>query len=105
MSLKSDQRLAFKALRIALGSRQPHQGLIHHTDLGATYTSVAYQDRLAEYGTASSMSRKGNGYGNAVAESFFSILTNYTVHEREYQTREEARAETFEHIAVFYNLQ
>ena len=105
MSGKPDQHLALEALQMALGSRRPHQGLIHHTDQGATYTSVAYQHRLAKYGIAASMSRKGNCYDNAVAESFFSTLKNDLVHERDYQTREEARAEIFEFIEVFYNRQ
>ena len=105
MSAKPDQHLALEALRMALVSRRPHQGLLHHTDQGATYTSVAYQQRLAEHGIAASMSRKGNCYDNAVAESFFSTLKNELVHERDYHTREEARAEIFEFIEVFYNRQ
>lgn len=105
MGAKPDQHLAIAALQMALLSRRPRQGLIHHTDQGATYTSVAYQHRLAEYGITASMSRKGNCYDNAVAESFFSTLKNDLVHERDYQTREEARAEIFEFMEVFYNRQ
>jgi transposase InsO family protein len=105
MGAKPDQHLAMEALQMALVSRRPHQGLIHHTDQGATYTSMAYQHRLAAHGIAASMSRKGNCYDNAVAESFFSTLKNDLVHERDYQTREEARAEIFEFIEVFYNRQ
>jgi len=103
MSAKPDQHLALEALRMGLVSRRPDQGLLHHTDQGATYTSVAYQQRLAEHGIVASMSRKGNCYDNAVAESFFSTLKNDLVHERDYHTREEARAEIFEFIEVFYN--
>lgn len=105
MGAKPDQHLALEALQMALVSRRPHQGLLHHTDQGATYTSVAYQHRLAEHGIAASMSRKGNCYDNAVAERFFSTLKNDLVHERDYHTREEARAEIFEFIEVFYNRQ
>lgn len=105
MGAKPDQHLAIEALQMALVSRRPHQGLIHHTDQGATYTSVAYQHRLAQYGIAASMSRKGNCYDNAVAESFFSTLKNDLVYERDYHTREEARAEVFEFSEVFYNRQ
>ncbi len=96
MSAKPDQHVAIEAWRMAFVSRRPHQGLIHHTDQGATYTSVAYQHRLAEHGMAASMSRKGNCFDNAVAESFFSTLKNELVHERDYHTREDARAEIFE---------
>jgi putative transposase len=105
MSARPDQHLAIEALRMALVFRRPHHGLIHHTDQGATYTSVAYQHQLAEHGIAASMSRKGNCYDNAVAESFFSTLKHELVHERNYHTREDARAEIFEFIEVFYNRQ
>jgi transposase InsO family protein len=102
MSAKPDQHLALEALRMALVSRRPHQDPSLTT--GAT-TFAAYQQRLAEHGIAASMSRKGNCYDNAVAESFFSTLKNDLVHERDYHTREDARAEIFEFIEVFYNRQ
>ena len=85
--------------------RRPRPGLIHHTDQGATYTSGAYQRQLEQNGLLASMSRKGNCYDNAVVESFFSTLKNELVHERDYHTREEAQAEVFEFIEVFYNRQ
>jgi transposase InsO family protein len=66
---------------------------------------VAYQRRLVQTGLVASMSRKGNCYDNAVVESFFSTLKNELVHERDYRTREEAQAEVFEFIEVFYNRQ
>ena len=105
MSAKPDQALALEALRMALAARRPHPGLIHHTDQGALYTSGAYQRLLAQTGLVASMSRKGNCYDNAVVESFFSTLKNELVHERDYHTRDEARAEVFEFIEVFYNRQ
>ena len=74
MSAKPDQHVAVEASYMALWSRRPPQGLIHHTDQEATYTSVAYQHQLAERGIAASMSRKGNCYDNAEAESFFSTM-------------------------------
>ena len=105
MSAKPDQQVALQALHMALAHRRPHPGLIHHTDQGALYTSVAYQRLLVQHGLVPSMSRKGNCYDNAVVESFFSTLKNELVHEREYHTREEAQAEVFEFIEVFYNRQ
>lgn len=105
MSAKPDQQVVLQALRMALVSRCPQSGLIHHTDQGALYTSVAYQRLLAETGVVASMSRKGNCYDNAVVESFFSTLKNELVHERDYYTRDQARAEVFEFIEVFYNRQ
>lgn len=105
MSAKPDQHVALQALRMALAQRRPQPGLIHHTDQGALYTSVAYQHLLTQTGVVASMSRKGNCYDNAVVESFFSTLKNELVHERDYHTREEAQAEVFEFIEVFYNRQ
>jgi len=90
---------------MAVERRQPPPGLIHHTDQGALYTSVAYQRLVEQTGLVASMSRKGNCYDNAVVESFFSTLKNELVHERDYHTRDDARAEVFEFIEVFYNRQ
>ncbi len=105
MSATPDKQVAVAALRMAIARRQPAAGLIHHTDQGALYTSGAYQQLLAQQGLVASMSRKGNCYDNAVVESFFSTLKNELVHDRDYHTREEARAEVFEFIEVFYNRQ
>jgi putative transposase len=105
MSPRPDQQVALAALQMALMHRRPRPGLIHHTDQGATYTSGAYQRQLEQTGLLASMSRKGNCYDNAVVESFFSTLKNELVHERDYHTREEAQAEVFEFIEVFYNRQ
>jgi putative transposase len=105
MSPRPDQHVALTALQMALTHRRPRPGLIHHTDQGATYTSVAYQRQLGQTGLVASMSRKGNCYDNAVVESFFSTLKNELVHDREFHTREEAQAAVFEFIEVFYNRQ
>ena len=105
MSATPDKQVAVRALRMAVERRQPPPGLIHHTDQGALYTSVAYQRLVEQTGLVASMSRKGNGYDNAVVESFFSTLKNELVHERDYHTRDDARAEVFEFIEVFYNRQ
>ena len=87
MSPRPDQHVALTELQMAITHRGPRPGLIHHTDQGATYTSVAYQRQLAQAGLVASMSRKGNCYDNTVVESFFSTLKNELVHEREYHTR------------------
>jgi len=105
MSPRPDQHVALTALQMALTHRRPPAGLIHHTDQGATYTSVAYQQRLSQAGLVASMSRKGNCYDNAVVESFFSTLKNELVHEEDFLTREAAQAAVFEFIEVFYNRQ
>ena len=105
MSAKPDQHVALQALDMALVQRCPRPGLIHHSDQGALYTSVAYQRLLAQRGVIASMSRKGNCFDNAVVESFFSTLKNELVHEQRFHTREDAQAAVFEFIEVFYNRQ
>ena len=105
MSPRPDQHLALTALQMALTHRRPPAGLIHHTDQGATYTSVAYQRQLQQTGLVPSMSRKGNCYDNAVAESFFSTLKNELVHEQTFHTHNDAQAAVFEFIEIFYNRQ
>lgn len=105
MSAKPDQHIALRALHMALDHRRPRPGLIHHSDQGALYTSVAYQRLLAQRGVIASMSRKGNCFDNAVVESFFSTLKNELVHDQRFHTREDAQAAVFEFIEVFYNRQ
>ena len=61
------------------------------------------RDKLAEYGMTASMSRKGNCWDNAPTESFFNSLKNERVHSARYATREQAEADLFEYVAVFYN--
>jgi putative transposase len=100
---KFDTELTLCALNRALASRRPLKQLIHHSDRGAHYSSSAYQQRLRSRGIEASMSRAGNCYDNAVAESFFSSLKNeQTLHHR-YETRQQARAALYEYIEVFYN--
>lgn len=105
MSAKPDQHVALQALHMAMTHRRPQPGLIHHSDRGALYTSVAYQRLLTQHGILASMSRKGNCFDNAAVESFFSTLKNELVHEQNFHTREEAQAAVFEFIEVFYNRQ
>jgi putative transposase len=105
MSAKPDQHVALQALHMALGQRCPRPGLIHHSDQGALYTSVAYQRLLAQRGVIVSMSRKGNCFDNDVVESFFSTLKNELVHDQRFHTREDAQTAVFEFIEAFYNRQ
>lgn len=95
--------LTIAALKMALDTRDPPVGLLHHTDRGAHYTSARYQTMLNARGIRCSMSRIANCRDNAVAESFFSTLKNeLTLHER-YRTRAQARSAIFEFIELFYN--
>jgi transposase InsO family protein len=100
-----DRHLVLRALDMALKGRQPPRGLLHHSDRGSQYASEGYQRALAARGIECSMSRKGNCWDNAVAESFFSSLKMELVHEADFATREQARAALFDYIEVFYNRQ
>ena len=91
------------ALTMAWFRRKPAPGLMHHSDRGSQYASHDFQRRLKEYGMTCSMSRKGNCWDNAPTESFFNSLKNERVHGTRYATRDEARADLFEYIEVFYN--
>jgi putative transposase len=103
MSERIDRTLVLEALRNAVGRRLPNAGLLHHSDRGSQYASGDYQDALDELGVVCSMSRKGNCWDNAVAESFFATLKTECVYTRRFATRAEAREAIFEFIEVFYN--
>ena len=105
MSPKPEKQVAITALQMALSQRRPQPGLIHHTDRGAQYVSIAYRQLLQAAGLIASMSRRGNCYDNAVVESFFSTLKNELLHDRDYHSRDEVQADVFEFIEVFYNRQ
>ena len=105
MSRYIDSNLVTEALRMALARRRPKPGLIHHSDQGRQYAAGSYRQELCEHGIESSMSRKGDCFDNACAESFISTLKNELVHHVQFKTREEARTAIFEFIEVFYNRQ
>lgn len=102
-SLKAD--LCTDALEMAIGQRNPSSGLIHHSDRGCQYACGLYRELLQSQGMVCSMSRKGNCYDNAVAESFFKTLKAEQVYHQHYTTRKAAMAAIFEYIEVFYNRQ
>jgi transposase InsO family protein len=103
MSERLDRSLVLDGLSMATGRRSPGPGLIHHSDRGSQYASFDYQRALAKHEMLCSMSRKGDCWDNAVAESFFSTLKTERVHHRLYRSRAEARRDIFEYIEVFYN--
>ena len=103
MSETNDERLTLSALQMALDQRQPAPGLVHHSDRGVTYASSAYQGVLAMRGFRCSMSRKGNCWDNAVAESFFSTLDIECARGEAFSSRKSARREVLEYILGFYN--
>ena len=95
--------LTLDALTMALQRRRPPQGLLHHSDRGSQYASRDYQRVLDAHGIVGSMSRRGNCWDNAVAESFFATLKTELVDEAGWATRDAARVELFEYLEVFYN--
>ena len=103
MSRWMNRRIVVDALLMAINARQPQGKLIHHSDRGAQYTSDDFKNELAKHGIEASMSSTGNCYDNAVAESFFGLLKRERVNRVRYRTREEARADLFWYIEVFYN--
>ena len=105
MKERPTQELVTEALKMAIEQRRPEPGVLHHSDQGIQYSSGVYLQLIKQQGVVRSMSRKGNCYDNAVAESFFSSLKNELIHHRDYHTREQARSEIFEYIELFYNRQ
>ena len=100
---KMKAKLVCDALKMALWQRRPKPGLIHHSDRGSQYASDAFRQLLKDNKIIGSMSRKGNCWDNAVAESFFSSLKRERVQWYDYRTRDEARKDIVQYISMFYN--
>jgi putative transposase len=95
--------LVVDALEMAVQRRRPAPGLIHHSDQGSQYVSLAFGQAARDAGIARSMGSKGDCYDNAVAESFFATLKKELVHRRSWPTRRELTTEVFDYIEAFYN--
>jgi putative transposase len=98
-----DSNLVIAALYMAVKARRPDVGLLVHTDRGSQYSSREYRAYIAAHGIIASMSRKGNCWDNAVAESFFSTLKVELKPKHVWATRSEAQSAIFEYIEVWYN--
>lgn len=103
MSDTIDADLVCDALTMAVRHRRPGPGLIHHSDRGVQYASDKFQGMLELYGMKCSMSRKGDCWDNAPAESFFGKLKAEHIGQRIYRTFREAKQDLFWYIEVFYN--
>ena len=101
----NDRRLALDALGRAIAARRPMAGLVHHSDRGSTYASADYRDALVNCGAVASMSRKGDCWDNAVAESFFATIKGEMIDHEDFQTRAEAVVAIADFIDGFYNVQ
>lgn len=97
------RELVLDALLMALWRRKPARSVIVHSDQGSQYGSDDWQRFCRNHKLEPSMSRRGNCWDNAVAESFFSSLKKERVRKRVYKTRDMARADVFDYIEVFYN--
>jgi putative transposase len=95
--------LVVDALEMALHRRRPGPGLVHHSDQGSQFVSLAFGQKARDAGIAVSMGSKGCAYDNAVAESFFATLKKELVHRRSWPTRRELISEVFEFVEGFYN--
>jgi putative transposase len=103
-SKNNDTQLALDALDRAKASRMPRLGVVHHSDRGSVYASGDYRGALKALGAVASMSRKGDCWDNAVAESFFATIKGEMIDERNFETRAEANAAIADYIDAFYNV-
>jgi putative transposase len=97
--------LVVDALKMALARRRPPPGVIHHSDHGSQYVSLAFGRAAGEAGIAISMGSRGDAYDNAVAETFFATLKKELVNRRSWPTRLELQSAVFEYVEAFYNRQ
>jgi putative transposase len=103
LSAVNDRHLVIRALEMAIRRRCPDAGLLHHSDQGSPYASEDYQKELGARGITCSMSRRGNCYDNAVAESWFSTF-KFELGEK-FDSYAQAKEQSFDYIEVFYNQQ
>jgi len=95
--------LVIEAVEMALWQRRPSGGIIHHSDQGSQYTSLAFGRRLHEAGMTASMVSRGDCFDNAMAESFFATLECELLAHHSFPTRNAARLALFDYIEGFYN--
>jgi putative transposase len=99
--MRSD--LVVDALSMAIARRRPEAGLIHHSDQGSQFVSLAFGQACGKAGIARSMGSRGDCFDNAVAESFFATLKKELIRRQSWPTRAELRQAVFEYIELFYN--
>jgi len=103
MQSRMHMDLVLSALLMAVWRRKPTSKVIVHSDQGSQFTSYEWQSFLDAHNLEASMSRRGNCYDNAVAESFFQLLKRERIRRKTYATRRQARADVFDYIEFFYN--
>ena len=97
------ETLTMQALKQAILRRSPLKEVIYHSDRGVQYASNDFKALLAQHEFIGSMSKKGDCWDNAVAESFFHTLKVELIHRMKFKTREEAKAKIFEYVEMYYN--
>lgn len=103
MGPRIDAALADDALRMAIASRRPPEGCVHHSDHGAQYVSLLLSKTMREHGIRPSMGAVKSPWDNAAMESLMGIVKSEGVHARVYDSREQAAMDLFEYIECFYN--
>lgn len=98
-----DRQMVLEALEAAIGRRKPGQGLVIHSDRGVQYACNDFRGKLQEHRFKQSMSRKGDCWDNAVAESFFKIVKTELIYHESWQDIHHLKHELFEYIELFYN--
>ena len=95
--------LVVDALGMAVTRRRPDAGLVHHSDPGSQYGSLAFGATLRDSQIMASMGSRGDAYDNAAAESFFSTIKKELIYRQTFKTRNAARLAIFDYIERFYN--
>jgi putative transposase len=95
--------LVVDAVSMAIARRKPPAGVVHHSDRGSQYTSLAFGTTLRDSGLVASMGSRGDAYDNALAESFMSTIKTELVKQQTWKTRDQARLAVFRYIETFYN--
>jgi len=103
MQSRMHMDLVLSALLMAVWRRKPKSKVIIHSDQGSQFTSHEWREFLLTHNLEASMSRRGNCYDNAVAESFFQLLKRERIRRKTYPNREKARQDVFDYIEFFYN--
>ena len=94
---------SIEALKMALSNRNKSENLIFHSDRGVQYTCSDFTEIITEKNITQSMSRKGNCWDNAVAESFFKTVKTESIYRHNFKSKREARIEVFKYIEIWYN--
>jgi len=103
LSASLERHSVIHAFRKAVARRRPSKGLLVHSDRGIQYASRDFRKELHRHGCIQSMSRKGNCWDNAVAESFFHTLKTQLIYQRKFTDRREAELALFHYIEAYYN--